>query len=242
MKGTTQASTKPQLGHNSLQGRWSEWPKIGQWLGHGPSADCHRGHRDVPSPALDWLGVMASSPCIAHCALLPLLTLVLPAAGMGGIASESLSRTAIAIAAVVAAVALLRGRRAHGRLGPLVIRGTRSRRARGRRRSRRDLACVGCSTRAGGRRDGGIGAPGQHPAVPRLRHRGSAPRPAEPAPAFSAAPLLAFTLPWLAEACTGWLVGDHPPTTGKGGERSTLISRPTADPVLAGGVGGRGAG
>jgi hypothetical protein len=170
--------------------------------------------KHVPSPALDWLGVMASSLCIAHCALLPLLILVLPAAGMGWIASESLSRTAIAIAAVVAAVALVRGRRAHGRCGPLVIAALGV------------AALVAGDVLAETSLVWGVVLAVAGGGTVASAHLGSI---------------------RLCRACA--TVAPHhgrqsPRTTlrepGRVGGRSTLISRPTADPVLARGVGDEG--
>lgn len=75
----------------------------------------------VAPHGLDRAGVVMSSACAIHCALMPLAAGVLPLVGLGVLADPRTETLLVASAAVIALVSLAGGCRHHGRLGPLAL-------------------------------------------------------------------------------------------------------------------------
>jgi hypothetical protein len=69
---------------------------------------------------VDRLGVALSLTCAAHCLAVPLLTAVLPAAGIGWFLGGSAEALLVAASLVLAAGSLCWGVRVHGRWGVLL--------------------------------------------------------------------------------------------------------------------------
>lgn len=70
----------------------------------------------APPPALwNGLGIGASSLCIAHCLLTPLLLVALPAAGLAVLEDEAVHRTLVLSVAAIGAVAFGAGYARHGK-------------------------------------------------------------------------------------------------------------------------------
>ncbi len=69
----------------------------------------------APARVLDRLGATASFLCAIHCATLPLVVAILPALGLGFLASHGFERAFVACAAVLALGSLAAGFRHHRR-------------------------------------------------------------------------------------------------------------------------------
>lgn len=69
----------------------------------------------APARALDRLGATASFLCAIHCATLPLVVAILPALGLGFLASHGFERAFVACAAAIALGSLAAGFRQHRR-------------------------------------------------------------------------------------------------------------------------------
>ncbi len=69
----------------------------------------------IKTGSLDRAGMLASTICAIHCALIPLLLGVLPVIGLGWIAHSWFEWTMVSIAALVGTAALTRGHAQHRR-------------------------------------------------------------------------------------------------------------------------------
>jgi hypothetical protein len=78
---------------------------------------------DAAPPSLDRVGMAGSLLCAVHCALLPMLFVVLPSVGLALALSDRVELGFVVFASLVGATSLVRGYRAHRAAAALLLLG-----------------------------------------------------------------------------------------------------------------------